>query len=1116
MALSDRVHIARRFQRSIRIDSDLGATEALDGFICTPSSEDVLLSMLSHIKETGQGAFTWTGPYGCGKSSLAVVFSALLGGDKKLRNIASNIVGKKVAANVNETLPLGNNGWRVLPIVGRREQPAHLFGEALEHFGFKTNQTPNNWTDASVLATINEVSQSEPQQFGGLIVFIDEMGKLLEGASYENTDINFFQNLAEAASRSKKRLIIVGILHQSFSEYASRLSREMRDEWSKIQGRFADLPINSAGEEQIELISRAIESDYHPVDPKPHSTSIANIILHNKPAVSKQIALTLEECWPLHPVVACLLGPISRRRFGQNQRSIFGFLNSAEPRGFQDFIRNAPDNKLYEPYKLWDYLRINLEPTILASPDGHRWAIAAEAIERCEVIGGSNTDIKVLKTIALIDLFKERSGISASIELLRCCFDGIAHKEVQQSIDQLKMWSFIIYKKFSHSFSIYAGSDFDIDQAVEEALEHTMLIDFNALRNLAGIQPILAKRYYHKTGALWWFDVDVMPVKDLADATSEYKPRQGTIGQFILAIPTEGETKQVAEELCRESATKDHQWDVIVGISPRTWGITSLAQELLATEKVLNERVELAGDAVARREVCARLASLQGLLEAELNNAFAKATWYLKHYETKERCHAELNQIASELADNRFHKSPLIHNELLNRIKPSASAISAQNSLLRCMVMNEGKERLGIQGYPSEGGLFASLIEATGLYQQTEHGWSFVSPLVNDSHNLYPLWESARELLSTNSHRSVSVSELFDLWSKGEFGVKNGLLPVLAVAFVLSERPNLAFYREGVFQPKFKDLDVEYLAKDASDIQLRWMNLSDMSRRLLSEMAEIVRQLDCTKDLKNLEPIDVARGLISVFVNLHPWVKRTLQQLSTNAIRIRTLFNHANDPNKFIFDDIPGMFGIHTKDISNSDLNVVITSIREGLEELVQAYPALLFKLRDILFAELQVPNALPNALTDLRCRAENIKKVTGDFRLESLIGRLSQFTGSIEDIEGIASLTLNKPARDWIDSDIDKASLELADLAQKFIRAESYARVKGRTDKRHAIAVVVGIGGRPTPIRKEFHITDADKKSVASVLYKIKAALKQSGKLDDNIVLAALAELSASYMQPE
>ena len=74
------------------------------------------------------------------------------------------------------------------------------------------------------------------------------------------------------------------------------------------------------------------------------------------------LAAILEACWPLHPIVACLLGPISRRRFGQNQRSIFGFLNSSEPHGFQDFLNHAGHDELYGPDRLWDYLRANLEP----------------------------------------------------------------------------------------------------------------------------------------------------------------------------------------------------------------------------------------------------------------------------------------------------------------------------------------------------------------------------------------------------------------------------------------------------------------------------------------------------------------------------------------------------------------------------------------------------------------------------------------------------------------------------------------------------------------------------------------------------------------------------------
>jgi hypothetical protein len=542
-------------------------------------------------------------------------------------------------------------------------------------------------------------------------LFVDEMGKFLEAAAQEGADVYLFQLLAEAASRSSGRLIVIGILHQAFEDYANRLSREMRDEWSKIQGRYIDLAVNAAGEEQIELISRAIENGRTFKKAGKLSTLISNEIKRQRPAASKYLPENLEGCWPLHPVVVCLLGPISRRRFGQNQRSIFGFLNSAEPYGFQDFIRHQAEDILYEPDRLWDYLRVNLEPSILASPDGHRWAMAAEAIERCEALGGDALHIRLLKSLALIDLFKERSGLAATDELLATCAGTAGKNEVKEALEQLKRWSLIIYRKFADAYAIYAGSDFDIDRAVQDALQHVREVDFAALQRLAGLQPILAKRHYHETGALRWFDVEVAPLNNLVARARAYKPHVGTIGEFLLAVPTDGETADQAQKLCREAARQSGDWDVVAGLSQRAWAITDLARELIALTEVKEEHPNLAGDAVAQREVQARHAILQGQLEEEIRRAFDNATWYLKNHKPRQWFHAELNNVASDLAARCYSRSPRLNNELLNRIKPSSNAVAAQNFLLRAMVSREGEPRLGIEGFPAEGGLFASLLE---------------------------------------------------------------------------------------------------------------------------------------------------------------------------------------------------------------------------------------------------------------------------------------------------------------------------------------------------------------------------------------------------------------------
>jgi hypothetical protein len=1116
MGLTDRVHIARRFQRSIRIDTDLGDAAAVEGFICPRSSADVLLNMSRHIVEGQQGAFTWTGPYGAGKSSLVVALSALLNGDAELRKKAAKTFGRETTATLWKRLPIGKRGWRILPVVGRRDHPVAAIGDALDASGLAGFKRRTPWTEKRLIDSLSEIATRGPNNYGGLVLFIDEMGKFLEAAAQDGTDIYLFQQLAETASRSHGRLILIGVLHQAFEEYAHRLSHQMRDEWAKIQGRFVDLAINTAAEEQIHLLSRAIESTHKPNKPANATKTVARIARRERTDEAERLAATLQQCWPLSPVVASLLGPISRRRFGQNQRSIFGFLNSAEPHGFQDFLRRANMGPLYEADRLWDYLRVNLEPSILASPDGHRWALAAEALERCESLGGDDLHLRVLKTIAVVDLFKERSGLVPSFDLLHASFPECGDAALAQVIERLTKWSLIVFKKFLDSYAVFAGSDFDIDRAVREALEHVHEIDFAALKALAGLQPIVAKRHYHETGALRWFDVNVVSTAQLERTAAKYKADNSAIGQFLLAIPAAGETGEEASERCREAARRSDASDVIVGLSPRAWGIVELARELIASENVRNDRPELAGDRVARREVDARLATLQAQLETELRRAFDSATWFRKHHQPKTWRHAELNGLASELADDRFGDAPRLHNELLNRQEPSSSAIKGQNTLLRAMVMNEGQPRLGIVGYPAEGGLLASILEDSRLYAETEEGWRFLAPKArtDKDHRLAPMWAAAETLVKKNATRIVSVKEMYELWRTPPFGVKDGLMPILAVAFILSQRDKIAVYREGIFRAKFDDVDVDYLGKDPGMIQLRWMTLSDVSRKLLSAMAEVVRRLDASNSLVHLEPIDVARGLVAIHDQLPEWTKRTTR-LSANAVRVRNLFKQARDPNKFLFDDIPENLG-RARDLANdSQLRQVVGSVSDGLEELARAYPSMLHRLRDVTLAELQVPDISPQSLAELRDRAANIQNLAGDFRLEAFVNRIALFEGTDAEVEAIGSLAADKPSRDWSDSDIDRATIELADMAQKFIRVETFARVKNRNQKRDAMAVVVGLGGRPAPLLEEFAIGDADRAEVNELIARVTAAVEAADASRRSIILAALAEMSARYMQP-
>lgn len=1106
--LADLVHVSRRFQRSIRIDTDLRSREALEGFLCPPSSADVLSTMARHIAETGHGAFTWTGPYGSGKSSLVVALCSALAGTSTDRKAATRILDGTLVADLSRSLPPKSKGWHILPVVGRRAALAELIGQSLETNGFAKNPA-KGWNDAKVIDCITSLAAETRRTHGGVLIIVDELGKVLEGAANDGHDIFLLQQLAELCSRSERRIVFVGVLHQSFDEYAQRLAREVRDEWSKVQGRFVDLVINATGDEQIELLSRAIEVSTKANPPSDAVATVADMMRGGRPSGRRQLQSLLSKCWPLHPTVAALLGPLSRRRFGQNQRSLFAFLNSAEPHGFMHFLADAAVTDLYTADRLWDYLRVNLEPAILASPDGHRWSIGVDALDRCLAGGGTDLEVRLLKTIILVDLFRERSGLTPTADLLaHSVMPSLARRNIDKAIQALVDRSCIVYRRHTGAYALFAGSDFDVEGAIAAAMPAPDAVKLSKLQELAGLQPILAKRHYHETGAIRWFNVDFIRIEDLEAALSRAGHADGAAGRFLIAIPTNGENPTKARKLCMELIANAPS-NLIVGVSDHAPHIVHLAREFMALAEIHESRPELRGDAVARREVLARLNDTQARLEIELQRMADTTSWFRAGSEPTRLTLTELNALASEISDSLYNKSPCILNELLNRDFPSSNAVRAQRDLMKRMLDSYGKPRLGLDGWPAEAGLLQSIFIETELYAEAPDGqWHFVAPTPkHDPARLAPVWQVALKQLKAKHKTSVSLSEIYEVWSRPPYGLKRGLMPLIALAIYITNQDRLAVYRNGVFQPVMSDLDVDLVTSNPEHLHFRWMEMHETAVKILDGLADLALTLDPNGRTPSASTLDIARTLVAAYDKLPAWTKRT-NNLSPLATRLSTTLRYASDPNRLIFDDMPGLASPKNK--GKSDVGMAVRAVRDGFEELRTAYPNMLGELETCMLVELE---ASKERLEDLRARASNLQKVSGDLRLEALINRLADYRGSATDIEGIASLALGKKPSDWVDADIDQAKLHIAELSQAFKRLEEIARVAGRPDTRHRMSVIVPRNGAPRAMHSDFVINAHDTDEVQDLIEKLDAALGRSTKNRQNIILAALAELSARYM---
>jgi hypothetical protein len=1087
--LSDVVRISRLYQRSIRIDTDLGRSDALDGYVCHATARGVLESMSKQLTQSNQRAFTWTGPFGGGKSSLAVALASALSDSKPVRQKARELLRADQIDSFDAAFPC-KRGWLVLPAVGKRASVVDELTKAL-HKAKGSRGEPKKLSASELIERICSIADS--RQWDGVLVLIDEMGKFLEASALGvGDDLNFYQDLAELGGRAKGKVVVVGILHQAFAQYAKRLGIDTRDDWAKVQGRYADIPLVAASDEVVELIGRAIESQGFAKWSPPQSEAVAASIRSRRPAVGPNFAASLTKCWPLHPAMAALLGPISKRQFGQNERSVFGFLASVEPAGFRSYLQStlASSSRWYRPDDYWDYLRANLEPAILASPDGHRWAQAVEAVERAEAKSGDPLQVALIKNVAVIDLFRNGSGLAAELDVLAAIFNEIPRAKVEEALASLAALKVLLFKRHIGAWSVFEGSDFDIEAAISQARSAQPHLDFGLLSSLANLHPVVAKRHYHHTGTMRWMNMALCRLADAPKIAEKFAPAHGEFGLLVLALPERAEN---ARESSRQAAqfARSRPWPVVIGVPPNHAKIEDLGGELVALQQVQG-RHELIGDPVARREVHARLAEVRSALQEALRAGIANARWQIGAEPAVSGM--RLSRIASELADDLYNHAPEVWSELVNRENPSSNSVKARRDLIHRMLSHETEENLGIEGFPAERGLYVALLSHVGLHAAASDGsWRIKAPEAGNelSKSFVPLWEATKRTFMDAPSR-VPALEIHKLWSQPPFGVRAGLMPVYLTAFILSNRGNLAVYKDGVFIPELTDADLDEYLQDAGRFSLRWIVIDEQKTEILQAVAKVLSELRAAP--ASMDPLEAARGLVALVFALPAWSQRSLR-LSAKARAVRDTLLKASDPHRVLFIDLPAV-------LDSKAGTQFVEELREPVSELVNAYDQLLRGIEDPMLAEL---DASRDDYAGLRARAEVLEGMSGDLRQEAFCARLAKHDGGRESMEGLLSLAANKPPRDWNDRDIDAAKLEIAQAALRFRRDEAFVGVKGRKPKTDAMAVVFGAGPETRTLSRTFAVSERHAPRIAKMADKLVADLRAEG-LDVEMMLAALA----------
>ena len=576
--LAECIAVAPRFARSANLERDATRLEPLDGYVVTTRALDVT-ERIARCAAAGRsgGAWSLTGPYGSGKSSLGLLLDAAFGPAGVAREAAVRLIGAasgsagELVRVAHERHGTGECGFHRGLVTARRESLGRTVLRALDSAvcrGYGDPPPADRFAAADTLTAALDVASEDPYRASPsptalveiarclaadrpLLLVLDEFGKNLEAAhDGSDSDPYLLQQLAEAGQGSGLPIFLLTLQHLSFEEHLAGADNPRRREWAKVQGRFEDVAYVESSAQTRALIGTAFEV---------HDVALGERITRwarREATELRRLGVTemadpavVASCYPLHPLAALVL-PELCSRYGQHERTLFSFLTGADPASAASFLATTelpgrgslPSLGLEAVY---DYFVSGGAGVAGAGGRSSRWAEIATRLR--DTHGLTDRQKRLAKSVAVLNLTSATGTTRASAPLLARCA-----RDAARVLGELEAAGVLTYRRFADEYRVWQGSDVDISHLLTVASGQVAARRLTeVLTEIDPLTPQVAARHSaeHDTLRVFsrrWVDGGE-PVEPL-DARSPYD------GEVLLVVGGSGAVPSMAESPPGEGA----------------------------------------------------------------------------------------------------------------------------------------------------------------------------------------------------------------------------------------------------------------------------------------------------------------------------------------------------------------------------------------------------------------------------------------------------------------------------------------------------------------------------------------------------------------------------------
>ncbi|MCK9608995.1 MAG: DUF6079 family protein [Methylomonas sp.] len=1057
--MKDIVQVDTHYTRSINLERDAESSDVLRAYIPTSRAVQTLDKIAQTFNQKSMPrAWSLVGPYGSGKSSFAAFLAHLLENQERTNSVLAEEILQRHTPEVAEKFTActqDSNAYCIVLLTGSPESLSKrfvqtLYQAAVGYFAeIDTEGMPSivhdleqarhqARTTSEIIKLLKKLREAVSQVSGkGILIVIDELGKFLEYEARHqgSNDIFLLQALSElCVEGGDANILLVVLMHQAFEQYSKGLAEAQKQEWSKVQGRFENVPFLESTEQTLRVISAAFHSQLTPEAQKDIQEQVTEIVglLEKQNALlsglSSDAAIdVLTKCYPLHPIATLLL-PTLCQKVAQNERTLFSYLGSQEYFGFKDSLsrlQNVGDWVL--PWEVFEYF-IENQPSATTDHVTHRrWAEVITATER---LGDTDdSEIQLLKTIGLFNIIGRHAGFKASNEILTWCFPKSV--DVEQLLKKLQAKSIINYRKYSSEYRVWEGSDFDLDAAVIETTQQLGRVNLaEALTHRNQLMPVVARRYSMTSGVLRYFQ------PFYADATTRNDFFESVDQPRIVFFLAEG---QGDREMFSEKVKTYPNLLTIYVLCDNAAQINQVVSEAIALEKIQTERAELKSDPVSQRELKDRLQTVKSI-ELDLLNLYLEQPkpfeWYWKGAQTLLTSKKHLQTLLSRVLETVFSKAPLIKNELINRDKTSGQANAAKNKLVAALLSNPHLDDLGFdpKKYPPEKTIYRAVFKEPGIHVLQNDVWQFVNPSPTNKYRFYDIWQAIDEQLRS-SQRPQPLTDIYKLIEQPPYGVQKGVLSLIFIGYLLANQRSLALYESGIFCPHITQEHFEILLKRPELFSVEAFDFSGIRADLFNQYLERL----VGKSPENSTLLDIVKPLAK-FIHQLPAYSLATRELDPKALAVRDAFQSTQSPMQLLFKELPEACGFKAfsdaQHFNGSNPNDFLNVLVECLNILNKAYQNLLshFKRQLCQAFELAEQEEISTLRHTLNQRYAGLEKYTVDGQgLKAFIIRLQNEKDTDQSwLESVAAFLGSAPPDKWKPNNITQADYRLREFSER------------------------------------------------------------------------------------